>query len=133
MTDTPTTDISPEAVERIKAEVMTLEHNGGLWVTAEDYAALSAALLSVCQREAAMIARPDAKLDAAEAARDRWRSMWEKEQSHNEELEAKLNAAVDVIQKIAAGNPTCDSPEADAAHSAALARAFLASLEGDKP
>ena len=37
-------DLTPEAVERLKAEVMTLEHNGGLWVTAEDYAALSAAL-----------------------------------------------------------------------------------------
>lgn len=35
-------DLTPEAVERIKAEVMTLETLDGLWVTAEDYAALSA-------------------------------------------------------------------------------------------
>jgi hypothetical protein len=39
-----TKDTTPEAVERIKGEVMTLEHNGGIWVTAEDYAALSAKL-----------------------------------------------------------------------------------------
>jgi hypothetical protein len=34
--------VSPERIERLKAEVMTLETPYGLWVTAEDYVALSA-------------------------------------------------------------------------------------------
>ena len=95
----------------------------GLHNTEATLRALSAQLLDVSKREAAMIARYDAKLDAAEAARDRWRSMWEKGQTHNEELEAKLRKAVDVLSG-EDDRGYCLSPDA---------RAFLASLEGDKP
>jgi hypothetical protein len=35
-------ELTPERIERLKAEVMTLETPYGLWVTAEDYVALSA-------------------------------------------------------------------------------------------
>ena len=65
--------------------------------------ALSAELLSVCQREAAMIARYDAKLAAAEA--------------RAESVDGQL-----VLE--AAPHPV-DGPDD--------ARAWLASLEGDKP
>jgi hypothetical protein len=41
-------------------------------------------------------------------------------------------ALVEALQRIACGNPTCDSPEADAQNSAAIARAALAALEARK-
>ena len=59
-------DTSPEAVER--AIGMCRAH--GLHGTAATLSALSAALLDVSKREAAMMARYDAKLEAAEAQRD---------------------------------------------------------------
>ena len=65
MTDTHT---SPESVERLAArmdvyriEIDGTEHNPGATLRA-----LSAALLDVSKREAAMMARYDAKLEAAE-------------------------------------------------------------------
>ena len=70
MTDTPKDLTAPEAVERLIVWLMDAHEMGDtsknpeVWLTLE---ALSAQLLDVTKREAAMIARYDAKLDAAEA------------------------------------------------------------------
>ena len=45
---------------------------------------------------------------------------------------AKVAALVNALRSIADGNPTCDSPEADAQNSAAIARAALAAWEDRK-
>jgi len=44
----------------------------------------------------------------------------------------ELLALVGALRKIADGNPTCDSPEADAQYGAAIARAALSAYEALK-
>ena len=106
--------------------------------------ALSAQLLDVSKREAAMIARYDAKLEAAEARVEKAEAERDELKAHNrywsgeydvvlagradehdraEALDAKLKEAVGVMDSL--NNLTADQ--------AAKICAFLASLEGDKP
>ena len=74
MTDTSKDLTAPEHVERLAQDCARMQRDHDRETeearhhhdTAATLRALSAALLSVCQREAEMIARYDAKLDAAE-------------------------------------------------------------------
>ena len=121
MTDTPKDLTAPEAVENLIVWLMDAHETGDtsknpqVWRTLE---ALSAERLSVCQRESAMVARYDAKLDAAEA--------------RAEVAEAKLKEAVEVLGKIAAPAIFFLSRQ-NALEMRNSARTFLASLKGDKP
>jgi hypothetical protein len=48
-----------------------------------------------------------------------------------EELRAEVARLREALRKIAKGNPTCDSPEADAAYGASIARAALTDGGGE--
>ena len=128
------TDPDLTTQERVNKSIGTCRLHG-LYGTAATLRALSAALAAEKEEnrwayiQAALDDQKDerskleTRAEAAEAARDKWRSMWEREQTHNEDLEAKLRKAVDVLSG-EDDRGYCLSPDA---------RAFLASLEGDKP
>jgi len=77
-----------------------------------------------------------ARAEAAEAARDRWRFMWEKEQTHNEELVAERDALKAELARLRALMEARDAFErgepSQPPETGVQKRAFLTSI-GDKP
>jgi hypothetical protein len=59
-------ELTPERIERLKAEVMTLETPYGLWVTAEDYVALSAERDALRAENKRLVDLAQSLLDAVE-------------------------------------------------------------------
>jgi hypothetical protein len=146
-------ELTPERIERLKAEVMTLETPYGLWVTAEDYVALSADLaaaktpretrtcplgddcdLTVAWMAGAAEAKDEAAADYEEAYARGFSAGQEAlkgidnleviDSPEVADLRAKLDEAVEALRSISGQPDYADDPWT-------IARATLDSITGD--
>ena len=92
---TNTLDTSPEALERFGNWIAHNASHTGIDLWNDAYNALSAAHAAALVREQVANAKAmqhKARAEAAKAARDRWRAIWEKAQTHNKKLLAERDA-----------------------------------------